>query len=685
MEIPQPDKTGMHILLKLASLVVILAGIHAAADIIVQLLLALFFAIVLNPLVTWFIRRGVQRPVAITIVVVVMLIALTALVGVLAASFNEFISMLPKFNKELTRKLFKLQEMLPFLNLHMSPERMLQRMDSEKVVTFTTALMTGLSGAMASVLLLVMTVVFMLFEVRHVPYKMRFALNNPQIHIAGLHRALKGVSHYLALKTLLSLWTGVIVWLGLELMGVQFALMWANILITPTSYLLLNIFMLALGALMLFFSGRVWAGDSAPEKREIAVWRQCLFLVPGLLILVGWIIALHLADYQFHQMGSGWLADLMLPWLGVLLVSVVGGEYWWIVIIPVGAHISFSLGYGRPTRHPLTGTSGLRCRNSLLFILLMLGFVAGYQGYLYKQLNPGVGVRENIDTWAWRPDKLNNQLTPLRGKPQIQFTQNWPRLDGATAAYPIYASAFYALSVIPEDFHTREYLESSRTPDAYNRIVKGDADIIFVAQPSGGQKKRAEESGVTLLYTPFAREAFVFIVNADNPVNSLTEQQVRDIFSGAITNWRTVGGNDQEIQTWQRPEDSGSQTVMQSQVMKNVRMISPQETEVASMMEGMIKVVAEYRNTNNAIGYTFRYYATQMNADKNIKLLAINGIAPTAENIRNGKYPYIVDAFMVTRENTTSETQKLLEWFLTPQGQSLVEDVGYVPMYKTLP
>lgn len=62
METPQPDKTGMHILLKLASLVVILAGIHAAADIIVQLLLALFFAIVLNPLVTWFIRRGHNAP-----------------------------------------------------------------------------------------------------------------------------------------------------------------------------------------------------------------------------------------------------------------------------------------------------------------------------------------------------------------------------------------------------------------------------------------------------------------------------------------------------------------------------------------------------------------------------------------------------------------------------------------------
>ena len=100
-----PDKAGLHILLKLACLVVILAGIHAAADIIVQLLLALFFAIVLNPLVTWFLRRGISRPVAITIVVMVMLVVLTALFGVLAASLSEFSTMLPQYNKELTLSL----------------------------------------------------------------------------------------------------------------------------------------------------------------------------------------------------------------------------------------------------------------------------------------------------------------------------------------------------------------------------------------------------------------------------------------------------------------------------------------------------------------------------------------------------------------------------------------------------
>lgn len=222
----EPDKTGLHILLKLAALVIILAGIHAAADIIVQLLLAVFFAIVLNPLVTWFIRRGVNRPLAISIVVFVMLIVLTLLVGVLAASMNDFLTQLPKYNKMLTQKVLEIEKMIPFMHLRLSPERMLQRMDSDKVMSFATTLMTGVSGAMASILLLVMTVVFMLFEVRHVPYKLRFALANPKIHIAGLHRALKGVTHYLALKTFISLLTGLVIWIGLELLGVQYALMW---------------------------------------------------------------------------------------------------------------------------------------------------------------------------------------------------------------------------------------------------------------------------------------------------------------------------------------------------------------------------------------------------------------------------------------------------------------------------
>ncbi|WJD50119.1 MULTISPECIES: AI-2E family transporter [unclassified Enterobacter] len=340
---PQPDKAGLHILLKLAALVIILAGIHAAADIIVQLLMALFFAIVLNPLVTWFLRRGVKRPVAITIVVVVMMIVLTALFGVLAASFNEFITMLPKYNKELTRKVLQLQDMMPFLHLHMSPERMLQRMDSDKMMAFATLLMTGLSNAMASIVLLVMTVVFMLFEVRHLPYKLRFALNNPQIHIAGLHRALKGVSHYLALKTLISLWTGAIIWLGLMLLGVQFALMWGVL------------------AFLLNYVPNIGSVISAiPPMIQAFLFNGFYeFMMVGILFLVVHMVLGNMVEPRMmgHRLGMStmvvFLSLLIWGWLlgpvGMLLsVPLTSVCKIWMETTKGGSKLAILLGPGRP-------------------------------------------------------------------------------------------------------------------------------------------------------------------------------------------------------------------------------------------------------------------------------------------------------------------------------------------------
>ena len=348
MTTPQPDKAGLHILLKLASLVIILAGIHAAADIIVQLLMALFFAIVLNPLVTWFLRRGVKRPVAITIVVVVMMNVLTALLGVLAASYNEFITMLPKYNKELTRKVLQLQDMMPFLHLHMSPERMLQRMDSDKMMAFATLLMTGLSNAMASIVLLVMTVVFMLFEVRHLPYKLRFALNNPQIHIAGLHRALKGVSHYLALKTLISLWTGAIIWLGLMLLGVQFALMWGVL------------------AFLLNYVPNIGSVISAiPPMIQAFLFNGFYeFMMVGILFLVVHMILGNMVEPRMmgHRLGMStmvvFLSLLIWGWLlgpvGMLLsVPLTSVCKIWMETTKGGSKLAILLGPGRPkTRLP---------------------------------------------------------------------------------------------------------------------------------------------------------------------------------------------------------------------------------------------------------------------------------------------------------------------------------------------
>jgi len=90
--------------------------------------------------------------------------------------------------------------------------------------------------------------------------------------------------------------------------------------------------------------------------------------------------------------------------------------------------------------------------------------------------------------------------------------------------------------------------------------------------------------------------------------------------------------------------------------------------------------VADYRNYGNAIGFSFRYYVEGLFKHDGVKLLKINGIAPTIENIQNGTYPEIGELVIIYRkDNTNPNVPKLTEWFLSPQGQQLVRDVGYVP------
>ena len=134
---------------------------------------------------------------------------------------------------------------------------------------------------------------------------------------------------------------------------------------------------------------------------------------------------------------------------------------------------------------------------------------------------------------------------------------------------------------------------------------------------------------------------------------------------------------------FQRPEGSGSQTIMLAAVMKQEKMRKPLETERISEMQGLIRNVASYQNSTNALGYTFRYYSTQMHHSDNLRLLAVNGIAPTAENIRSGKYPYTVTVYMVSAGRPDAQVQKIIDWFLSAQGQKMVAETGYIPLGKS--
>ncbi|MFJ7827954.1 PstS family phosphate ABC transporter substrate-binding protein [Psychrobacillus sp. NPDC096623] len=296
---------------------------------------------------------------------------------------------------------------------------------------------------------------------------------------------------------------------------------------------------------------------------------------------------------------------------------------------------------------------------------------------VYTSLIPTVDAE--VDISKYEPFSEFGDVATLKEKPTLQVAGDLPKLDGATALYPLYAA--FVEATYPEKPYPPYASEvmMSNTPNAYENLFNGTVDMIFVAAPSEAQKKIAEQKGLELKMTPIGREAFVFFVNKKNPVDNLTVDQITDIYMGKVTNWEQLGGNNDTIRAFQRPEDSGSQSALQS-LMKGMPLMKPPSEDIVTGMGGIINEVSQYRNYKNAIGFTFRYYSTEMVGNDQIKLLQIDGVAPTKENIRANTYPISSEFYIVTAGTDNPNVEPLIEWILSEQGQSLVEKVGYVPL-----
>lgn len=294
-------------------------------------------------------------------------------------------------------------------------------------------------------------------------------------------------------------------------------------------------------------------------------------------------------------------------------------------------------------------------------------------------------VREpEVNLYQYAPFEVNTKAASLDHKASYQLTEQMPRLDGATALYPLYSA--FAQAVYPQGNYTpyiekdgTDFVVCTSTSEAYKRLITGQADIIFAAAPSLAQTKQAKLAGVELKLTPIGREAFVFFVNKRNPVDSLTVDQIKDIYSGTITNWKEVSGKKASIRAFQREENSGSQTKLQK-IMEDRQLMAPPKENVADVMSGIISLTASYRNFNNALGFSFLFYASQMNASEEIKLLAIDQVPPSKETIRSGKYPLAVEFYAVTAGSTNPNIEPFLDWILSAEGQELVEKTGYTPV-----
>lgn len=316
------------------------------------------------------------------------------------------------------------------------------------------------------------------------------------------------------------------------------------------------------------------------------------------------------------------------------------------------------------------------------YLILAVVAISGYESYAAYKEGLQIANDTEVDLYQYQPFTADTKAVSLDEPATLKLVNDLPILDGATALYPLYSA--FVQATYPEklyDIFSSEVM-ANKTNIAYQNLFAGVVDIIFVAGPSERQLQEAERRGLKLTLTPIGREAFVFFVNAKNPIKNLTVEQIQGIYSGRITNWKEVGGKNEKIRAFQRPDDSGSQTALEN-LMGDVPLMEPPKEDIVDGMGGIIERTSNYHNYKNAIGYTFRFFSNEMVQNGKIRHLEINGVFPEKETIRSGKYPLAAEFYAITAGTDNPNVEKLLKWILSEQGQALVEKTGYVPVKES--
>ena len=290
-----------------------------------------------------------------------------------------------------------------------------------------------------------------------------------------------------------------------------------------------------------------------------------------------------------------------------------------------------------------------------------------------------IDTTPNINVSEYLPFLEDSKIVKLDSQ-TLKLTDNLPIIDGATAAFPVYSA--FVNAVYPNTTTLFDGIfEYNNTVGGYEKLAEKETDMFIGAAPSNEQCEYAKRCNTVFKYTQIGTEAFVFFVHKDNPIESLTVEQIKDIYSGKITNWKEVGGNDEKIVAFQRNEGSGSQSML-IRFMEDTPIMDPETKEIKSM-GAIIERVVDYQSKSGSIGFSFRYYVEGIIKNPEIKMIAIDGVAPTVENIKNNTYPIVTPVYAVTYENNPNpNVEALIDWIISDEGQYIIEQTGYVGIKK---
>ena len=291
---------------------------------------------------------------------------------------------------------------------------------------------------------------------------------------------------------------------------------------------------------------------------------------------------------------------------------------------------------------------------------------------------------------------------------------NYPIIDGSTSTLPLntviacellglnyqwqeseinfYSSSWSMEPKINHNLRKKldRVVKSSQTHNSYINLIDGEVDIALTARTmSPDEKNYAESKGVTLIETPIAIDAFIFIINPRNDINELTTEDIQNIYTGKVTDWIEFGllpwpsyDGPLQITPYIRNPNSGSQELMDLLVMKDLdyyTQLPIYEEALVFTMAGLLDNIA---SNWHAIGYTVYYYNEHIvRGGESLKTIGVDGVHPNKQTISDRSYPYATDVYAVIRSDMdkSSMAYQIYTWLQTEAGKQAISKSGYIP------
>ncbi len=328
----------------MASVVIVLAGIKSASEIVVPFLLALFLSIILSPMYSYFNKKGLPNSLSLTLVIGIFIVLLALVAKLVGSSAQEFSSSIDFYEQQLSAHFYKFESFSESMGIALPIDELAGMINSKQIMLFASGLVQGMGSMFTNGFVILLTVIFMLLESNHFIQKINYTNENTITHI---NKIFAQIQEYMVLKALISVFTGFVVWIGLLLVGTDYAFLWAvlafllnfipNIgsIIAAVPAILLTLVQLgslsALIVTILYAVVNVLIGSVIEPKvmgRGLGLSTLVVFLS---LLFWGWLLGM-----------VGMLLSIPLTIMAKIILDTNDNTKWIAVLLGAGEHITVS-------------------------------------------------------------------------------------------------------------------------------------------------------------------------------------------------------------------------------------------------------------------------------------------------------------------------------------------------------